>query len=109
MNCFDRFYTTTAVIIELGSYDDYENTYATKEIGVIKGDLQPYSGGLAQEEYGLNLECQYKFFCSASSKITEGRYLRIDNIYYKIMHVSKWGLGYEVLLKSEEIKNDRRK
>lgn len=104
---FDVFNNTMAKIIELGDYDDYENTYSIKEIGTIEGDLQPYSGGLAEKDYGLVVECQYRFFCAANEDITEGRYLIVGEKAYEITYAAVWDMGLTVLLKGVEL-NGRR-
>ncbi|MGN0150220.1 MAG: hypothetical protein ACI4C7_08245 [Clostridia bacterium] len=61
LNPFDIFNNTTAVIVELDDYDDYRGTYTIKELGTVEGDLQPYSGGLLERDYGFNTECQKRF------------------------------------------------
>ncbi len=107
-NAFDIFHTTTAIIAELGDYDDYENSYTIIEKGTIKGNLQPYSGTLAEKDYGFKEECQYQFYCSQNDNIKAGSYLIIGSSHYKVVYVAEWDMGINVLLR-EVLLNDRRK
>lgn len=101
---FDIFHNTTMDIIILGDYDDYENTYGSnKIIGTVTGDLQPYSGGLAEKEYGLTIECQYAFYCHTDSRIKEGVYLESGNDFYRVVYVAPWNMGLAVLLKGVDL------
>lgn len=105
---FDIFNNTQAVIVELGDYDDYENTYTIKELGSVEGDLQPYSGGLAEKEYGLSIDCQYQFYCSNNSNIKIGAYVVVGTQKYEIVYVATWDLGMAVLLKEVELYGGRK-
>ena len=98
-NPFARFYNTEAVIVEKGDYDDYENTYTLTEKGRVNGDLQPYSGGLLEKEYGLNIECQKRFFCEHNENITEGAYLKIGTRFFEVVYIVDWEMGLTVMLK----------
>lgn len=104
---FYIFNNTKAVIVELGDYDDYENTYTVNEIGTIEGDLQPYSGGKAEEDYGIRVECQYQFYCGNEANIKVGAYLVIGTQKYEVVHVGSWDLGMAVLLKEVELYGGR--
>lgn len=61
-NAFNN--TTGAQVVYKGDYDDYEGTFALITIGTLDGDLQPYSGKLAERDYGVVLECEKRFFTS---------------------------------------------
>ncbi len=104
---FGIFRDTEAVIVEKGKYNSLWNTYETTEIGTVTGDLQDYSGGLAEKEYGLSLECQKKFYCSDNDVLKEGRYLKIEAQYYRIEHIAKEKLGFVLLLKECELNAKR--
>ncbi len=54
--------TTGAQIVYKGDYDDYEGTFTLVTLGALDGDLQPYSGKLAEKDYGVVLECEKRFF-----------------------------------------------
>lgn len=101
---FERFNNSVAEIIKLGDYDDYEGTYTKNTLGLIEGDLQPYSGILAEQDYGLKVECEYQFFCAANENVTDGNYLVIGSKAYKIIYTSDFGKGLEVLLKGAVLK-----
>lgn len=103
-SAFDIFHNTTMKIVELGNYDDYENTYAdNKIIGTVTGDLQSYSGGLAEKEYGLTVECQYAFYCHTDDKIKEGAYLQNGDKFYEVVYAAPWSMGFAVLLKGVDL------
>lgn len=103
-SAFDIFHNTTMNIVELGDYDDYENTYGSnKVIGAVTGDLQAYSGGLAEKEYGLTVECQYAFYCHTDSRIKEGVYLQNGSTFYEVVYVAPWSMGLAVLLKGVDL------
>lgn len=103
LNSFDIFNNTTAVIAELEDYDDYKGTYTIKESGTVEGDLQPYSGGLLERDYGFNKECQKRFFCPRDVDISEGTYLKINNQYYIAVYKAEWETGLVIMLKEAEL------
>lgn len=43
-----------------------------------RADIQPYSGGLAQEQYGLHADCQKRMYCDVCPDITEGAGITLD-------------------------------
>lgn len=103
-NVFDRFNNTVMEIVELADYDDYENRYNNViTIGTVNGDLQPYSGELLMRDYGLNKECQKRFFCGQNSDIHEGVYLKANDVYYMVVYVAKWDMGLTVMLKEVQL------
>lgn len=112
-NPFEIFDNTTATIAEMTDYDDYENSYIINKLGSVSGDLQPYAVrvdggfGLSQKAYGLTTEYSHKFFCNANTDIQVGRYLVIDDKYYRIEYIARRRLRYEVILKEAEL-NGRR-
>ena len=106
-SCFSLFSDTEAKILQKSGYDDYENTYVLTEIGTVKGDMQPYGGGLAQKEYGLSVDCEYSFYCQPCSDIKEGVYLSINEKTYKVQYAAPWLLGIAALLKEVDISGRR--
>lgn len=100
---FDMFHDTQAVIAEKGNYNSLWNTYTTVEIGTVTGDLQDYSGKLAEKEYGLSVECQKKFYCADNDALKVGRYLKIGTQNYRIEHKAEGKLGLTLLLKECEL------
>ena len=47
----------------------------------IKADVQPYSGGRAREQYGLDIECQMRMFCDMSDDVKVGNRLNMTATY----------------------------
>ena len=65
-------------------------------------DMQPMSGGLAQEEYGLNIECVKRVYSEPNAYIKEGNRiaLRGEKPKYTIKYAEEWE-DYTVSLLSE--------
>ena len=97
---FDIFNNCTMEIAELGDYDDYENKYSVT-------DLQPYSGELAQKEYGLDVECQYAFYCHKNDGIQIGAYLMDGNKAYEVVYAAPWDMGCAAFLKEVDLSGRR--
>lgn len=106
---FGRFHDTTAKIVEKGNYNSLWNTYEPVECGSITGDLQDYSGELAQKDYGLSVECQKKFYCSTDDNVRAGRYLIIGEQSYRIEHIADGKLGLALLLKEGDFDGERKR
>lgn len=106
-NIFSVFDNTTAEIAVKGNYDDYENTYDIIKKSTVTGDLQPYSGDMALKEYGVQIDCQYVFYCPRNSDITVGAYLITDAKTYEVTYIADWAMGMQVMLKGVEL-NGRR-
>lgn len=100
---FDIFRDTQAVIAEKGNYNSLWNTYDISELGTVIGNLQDYSGGLAEKDYGLAVECQKKFYCADNDVLKVGRYLKIGTQNYRIEHKAEGKLGLTLLLKECEL------
>lgn len=107
-NIFSVFDNATAKIAVKGNYDDYENTYDIIEKSTVTGDLQPYSGDMASKDYGLQIDCQYVFYCPRNSDIMVGAYLITDTKTYEVTYVADWNMGLQVMLKGVKL-NGRRK
>ena len=127
-SAFDIFKNITVKILRKNDYDDYENTYTLEEIGTVTGDMQSYSGSLAERDYGLSIECQKKFYCD-SALISDARYGLIldsgavleltvpigggtvqEQIYvitdvqtFEIVYAAEYELGLAVLLKEVDL------
>lgn len=65
-------------------------------------DMQPMSGGLAQEEYGLNIECVKRIYSLPDKSLKEGNRvaLRGEKPKYTIKYAETWD-DYTVSLLSE--------
>lgn len=97
-NPFNRFYTTDVTVVHYKK-DDYSGETDRQVLGTLKADVQPYSGGKAHEEYGLDIECQMRMFCDADENISVKNCLEIAGTKYEIVHVAPWNMGLEVILK----------
>lgn len=97
-NPFRRFYTSEVEIIQIKETGVYTKTQTVKELCVVKADVQPYNGGLAAKEYGLEAECQKRMFCDNNEYLTEGNYAEISGRRYKIIYTEKWDMGETVIL-----------
>lgn len=68
-----------------------------------RADLQPYSGGLAQKQYGLDTECQKRMYCAVCHDISEGEGVSIDSQdtepEYLVTYVEQWDTYTMALLK----------
>ena len=60
------------------------------------------------EDYGLQIDCQYVFYCPRNSDITVGAYLITDTKTYEVTYVADWNMGLQVMLKGVKL-NGRRK
>ena len=67
MSVFSRFYNKDVIIAEY-EIDDYTGKTEKTVLSEIKADVQPYSGGRAREQYGLDIECQMRMFCDMSGR-----------------------------------------
>ena len=71
MSVFSRFYNKDVIIAEY-EIDDYTGKTEKTVLSEIKADVQPYSGGRAREQYGLDIECQMRMFCDMSDDVKVG-------------------------------------
>ncbi len=100
LNPFEKFYKIPVQIGKLtggGGYSDSEKKFEV--LDEIKADVQPYSGGLAQNEYGFDVQCQYRMYCAQNEHLAEGNVVQIEEQRYLVVYVSSWEMGEESLLK----------
>ena len=69
-----------------------------------KADIQPYSGGRAREQYGLDIECQMRMFCDMSDDVKVGNRVEYDGDIYDITYVQKWDSGLVAMLERSRLK-----
>ncbi len=69
-----------------------------------KADVQPYSGGRAREQYGLDIECQMRMFCDMSDDVKVGNRVEYDGDIYDITYVQKWDSGLVAMLERSRLK-----
>lgn len=97
-NQFNRFYTQDVKIIKITETGAYTKTQTIEEVASLKADIQPYNGGLAQKDYGLEVECHKRMYCDCDDNLIEGNYVEALGQRYKIVYVENWDMGAEVLL-----------
>lgn len=103
MSVFSRFYNKDVIIAEY-EIDDYTGKAEKTVLSEIKADVQPYSGGRAREEYGLDIECQMRMFCDMSNGVKVGNRVEYDGDIYDITYVQKWDSGLVAMLERSRLK-----
>ena len=84
--------------------DDYTGKTEKTVLSEIKADVQPYSGGRAREQYGLDIECQMRMFCDMSDDVKVGNRVEYDGDIYDITYVQKWDSGLVAMLERSRLK-----
>ena len=100
---FSDFYYKTVIIAEY-EIDDYTGKTEKTVLSEIKADVQPYSGGRAREQYGLDIECQMRMFCDMSNGVKVGSKVEYDGDIYDITYVQKWDSGLVAMLERSRLK-----
>lgn len=100
---FSDFYDKTVIIAEY-EIDDYTGKTEKTVLSEIKADVQPYSGGRAREQYGLDIECQMRMFCDMSNGVKVGSKVEYDGDIYDITYVQKWDSGLVAMLERSRLK-----
>ena len=86
-------------------YGDSKSPEVVKTVlSEIKADVQPYSGGRAREQYGLDIECQMRMFCDMSDDVKVGNRVEYDGDIYDITYVQKWDSGLVAMLERSRLK-----
>ncbi len=102
-NVFDIFRDTEIKIISIEETGSYTKTRTIKELCNITASIEPYNGGLAAKEYGLEKECQKRMFCEHNGYLTEGNYAEIGGQRYRIIYVEDWDSGATALLQAVRV------
>lgn len=100
---FNDFYDKTVIIAEY-EIDDYTGKTEKTVLSEIKADVQPYSGGRAREQYGLDIECQMRMFCDMSDDVKVENRVEYDGDIYDITYVQKWDSGLVAMLERSRLK-----
>lgn len=95
----DVFYRDTVTVLKITVSGGYTKTEKVETLGTVTGDMQPYGGGLAQQEYGLAVECQKRFFCAANDAIRAGNHIDAGGVRYRIEYAENDRLGMTALLR----------
>ena len=103
MSVFSRFNNKDVIIAEY-EIDDYTGKTEKTVLSEIKADVQPYSGGRAREQYGLDIECQMRMFCDMSDDVKVGNRVEYDGDIYDITYVQKWDSGLVAMLERSRLK-----
>ena len=92
---FDKYFYRTDIRVYRkvlsGAYDVSETV---EDICTVKADVQPYSGALAREEYGLDADKSVKIFCENDSRITEGVYVSVNGVDYIVKYAARYDMSY---------------
>ena len=99
-NPFKAFYTTPVEIGQAtgaGGYSNPDGAYT--KLGELTADVQPYSGGLAAEEYGLTEQVEKRMYCDNSEHLKQGNIAAISGDKYDIVYTEAWEAGAMVLLR----------
>ena len=101
---FERaFYDTAAEIIRVSESGGYTKTRTREKLGEIAADIQPVSGELAREEYGLDYSRAMHMFCADNALIVPGVYIKTGDGEYIVRHTARRRLGMTALLEAAEI------
>ena len=100
---YSDFFDKTVIIAEY-EIDDYTGKTEKTVLSEIKADVQPYSGGRAREQYGLDIECQMRMFCDMSDDVKVGNRVEYDGDIYDITYVQKWDSGLVAMLERSRLK-----
>lgn len=92
------FYRDTVTVLKITVSGGYTKTEKVETLGTVTGDMQPYGGGLAQQEYGLDIECRKRFYCAYSDIIRAGNYIDAGGVRYRIEYADNRQLGMTALL-----------
>lgn len=97
------FYGDTADVISITYGDDtgYDRTEKAEKLCTVKCDLQPYSGELAQERYGIRVECQKRLYTANNDCIKAGNYIDANGERFRIEYAEHRQLGTVAFLKKE--------
>lgn len=98
-NPFDIFDNAAAELLSMEEHGAYSKTREYTSLGIIGGDIQPYSSTLAEQEYGLQVKCTRRMFCNnVPAALKEGLFVKYKEKLYRITAVLDWEFGPEVLL-----------
>lgn len=103
-NPFQAFYNTPVAIGKVtggGSYSNPDGKFSV--MGEVKADVQPYSGGLAEKEYGLVEQVELQMFCDRADFIRQGNIAVVGKEKYDILYAEDWEFGAMALLRKRRV------
>ena len=92
-----HFYNTDIKVYKKIITGGYDVSETTEEICTVRADVQPYSGALAREEYGLDIDRALKVFCDRDECITEGVYIAVNGREYIVQYIESWCIGMMII------------
>lgn len=98
---FSRFYKTPVKIYGIKSGSSYSKAAVMEPLRSITADIQPYGGGLSEEDFGFSVSRRFKMFCGECDDVREGNYAEFDGGRYRIVSVERWNTGIAAILDGE--------
>lgn len=101
MSAFSVFNNCTVKIGYINTNDGYVDD-DNEFIGVMTfgADFQPYNGGLAQREYGIEEEVTARIYSEPTGgKLKSGMIAEIRDTKYDVIYVAAWEFGDVALLR----------
>lgn len=103
-NPFQAFYNTSVTVGKVtggGGYSNPDGIFSV--LGEVKADIQPYSGGLAEREYGLAEQVELQMFCDRADFIRQGNIAAVGEEKYDILYAEYWEFGAMALLRKRRV------
>lgn len=98
---FSRFYKTPVKIYGIKSGSSYSKAAVMELLCSVNADIQPYGGGLSEEDFGLSVSRRFKMYCGECDDVREGNYAEFDGKRYRIVLVERWNMGITAILDGE--------
>lgn len=105
---WNRFKNTSVEIVHIEKSSGIIKTPKRHSLAVIYADVQPYSGGCEQNEYGVACEYQKRMYCDFCEYLTERNSCVIDGVVYDIVSVEHRTFGDTAILKRRLMSNENR-
>ena len=101
MSAFSVFNNCTVKIGHIKTYDGYidDDTEFIEDVA-FDADFQPYNGGLAQREYGIEEEVTARIYTEPTGgKLKPGMIAAIRDTKYDVVYVAAWEFGDVALIR----------
>lgn len=93
------FYNDTVEVVEIKETGAYNKQTTQTTLAAVKADIQPYSGNLALEMYGYNIECEKRMYYDTCADVKIGNYILCNDVLYRIVYTTERTMGGTALLK----------
>lgn len=104
MSAFSVFNNCTVKVGHINASDGYvddDNEFI--EDAAFEADFQPYNGGLAQKEYGVEEEVTARIYTeSTDGKLKSDMIAAIHDTKYDVIYVAVWEFGEVALLRQRK-------